>query len=562
MAHRRLVEQFNLRSRLKFSIDSGHIWLDENRMLLVHAKALATVRQELFATLGPHRAQGVLLRMGFATGRQDAMLAAKLFGAGSDYDVFNIGPVLHAFEGIVKSTITKADIDWERGSFFGTVEMTESWEAESHVEQFGVGTECACWSITGHASGYVSQFFNRFIVFREMKCVARGDDHCEIVGKPAEAWGDDPYLEQFKGADDAEPLRAIEEELTHLRGRRPAPRLAGRLVGNSPGFRAAFDLLGKAANTPITVLLLGETGVGKEMFARWLHENSAQAKGPFVAVNCGAIPNDLIEAELFGVQRGAYTGAQQSRPGRFERADGGTLLLDEVGDLTPAAQVKLLRVLQTGEVERLGDDQVRKVKVRLVAATNVDLKKAIAAGRFRADLYYRLSTYPVEIPPLRERKSDIPLLVSAMLEKFEPIYGKHFKGLSDWALRALQGYDWPGNVRELENMVERSVLLAPDGGWIETEHLFPDGPPEGLTGAEVDEHGHVRDIGAEQDAGLCESLLQEGFDLEAHEERLMRLATKRAGGNLTHAARLLGITRRQLAYRLKQRGVPGEAEDA
>ncbi|PWR19534.1 sigma-54-dependent Fis family transcriptional regulator [Zavarzinia aquatilis] len=552
MLRKRLIEQFNLRSRLKFDVEGGRIWLDENRMLLVHAKALAAVRHELFDTLGPRRAQGVLMRMGFATGRQDADLATKLVGAGNDYDVFNIGPVLHGFEGVVKSEITEAEIDWEKGSFFGTVEMDGSWEAQCHIEQYGVGSECACWSLVGHASGYVSQFFRRFILFREVKCVARGDDRCVMVARPAEAWGDDAFLDNFKSAEGDAPFRELEAELSSLRGRRPSRRASGRLVGASPGFRTAFDMLAKAAATPITVLLLGETGVGKEMFARWLHDNSPRADGPFVAINCGAIPTDLIESELFGVQRGAFTGAQQSRPGRFERADGGTLLLDEVGDLSLAAQVKLLRVLQTGEVERLGDDRLRKVKVRVVAATNVDLKQAVAAGRFRADLYYRLATYPVEIPPLRERKSDIPLLATAMLERLSAVYGKTFLGISDWALRVLQAHHWPGNVRELENLLERSVILAPDGGWIEAEHLFPDGPPQGMDGVAVDRHGHV---GAPQPAGSdVDRLLTEGFDLEAHEQRLLRLATDRAGGNLTRAARLLGITRRQLAYRLKRGG--------
>ena len=552
MAHRRLIELFNLRSRLKFDIEGGRIWLDENRMVLVHAKALAAMRRELFETLGHERARGVMLRMGFTTGQQDADLAAKLFGGGDDYDVFSVGPVLHGFEGVVKSKIVKADIDWENGTFFGTVELEGSWEAECQIEQFGIGDDCACWSITGHASGYVSRFFGRFIVFREVKCVARGDARCVIEARPAEAWDDDVYADYFGAPREATSLREVEAELRHLRGRAVPARMPGRLVGQSAGFRAAFDLLAKAANTPITVLLLGETGVGKEMFARWLHENGGQAGGPFVAVNCGAIPNDLIESELFGVQRGAFTGAQQSRPGRFERADGGTLLLDEVGDLTPAAQVKLLRVLQTGEVERLGDDQVRKVKVRLVAATNVDLKAAIAAGRFRADLYYRLATYPVEIPPLRARKSDIPVLAAAFLEKLEPVYGKRFKGLSDWALQALQGYDWPGNVRELENVIERSIILAPDGGWVEAEHLFPDGVPTGQGGAAVDYHGLVGDAGTAAEDDFCAGLIDAGFDLQAHEDRLLRLATARANGNLTHAARLLGITRRQLAYRLKR----------
>lgn len=552
MGQKGLIEQFNLRSRLKFNIEKGQIWFGENRMLLLHAKAIAGLRRELFDTLGARRAQGILVRTGFITGRHDAELAGKLLGAGDDYDVFSLGPALHGFEGIVESRISEADIDWESGSFFGTVELRNSWEAECHVEQFGVGNECACWSIAGHASGYVSQFFNRFIVFREVKCTARGDPFCVLKGKPAEAWGDDPYLDFFKVDETSTQRHDIEAELAQLRGRPALRHPAGPLVGASPAFRAAFDLLAKAANTPISVLLLGETGVGKEMFARWLHENSAQAGGPFIAVNCGAIPNDLIEAELFGVQRGAYTGAQQSRPGRFERADGGTLLLDEVGDLTPSAQVKLLRVLQTGEVERLGDDQVRKVKVRLIAATNVDLKQAIGAGRFRADLYYRLATYPVEIPPLRARKTDIPLLATTLMEKYEPVYQKKLKGLSDWALQELQVYDWPGNVRELENMIERAVLLASEGGMIEVEHLFPDGPPQGLEGAQVDPQGHVGNLEASQSDDICEALLNEGFNLQDHEDRLMRLATERAHGNMSLAARLLGLTRRQLAYRLKR----------
>ena len=561
MSGKNLIERFNLRSKLKFDMERGRIWLGENRMLLFHAKALSAMRRELFETMGPERARGVMLRMGFATGREDADLACKLLGGeAEDFDVFSIGPALHGFEGIVKSAITEADIDWEQGLFTGRVELTGSWEAESHIEQFGVGNECACWSVAGHASGYVSQFFKRFIVFREVECVARGDARCVLHAKPAEAMGDDPYLDLFKG-EEAASFRRMEAQLAEMRGRAPTRPAPGRLVGDSPGFRAAFDKAAKAANSRINVLLLGETGVGKEMFARWLHESGDRADKPFLAVNCGAIPNDLIESELFGVRRGAYTGAEQSRPGRFERADGGTLLLDEVGDLTLAAQVKLLRVLQTGEVERLGDDQVRKVDVRLIAATNVDLKKAIAAGRFRADLYYRLATYPVEIPPLRERAADIPLLARAMVEKFEPVYGKKLIGFSGRALQALRDYDWPGNVRELENLIERAVLLAPAGGVIEVGDLFMDGQPVDIAGAVVDRFGQVGGPAETPVDDDCARLLDaKNFDLQAHEDRLLRLAVERAGGNLVHAARLLGVTRRQLAYRLKRREREDEAE--
>ncbi|ATE60378.1 sigma-54-dependent Fis family transcriptional regulator [Thauera sinica] len=554
MAEQRLIEQFNLRSRLRFNIDKGQIWLDENRMLLLHARAMGALRKELFDSLGPRRAQGLLLRMGFMCGQQDADLASKLYGVGDNYDVFRIGPELHAFEGLVKAEITQADIDWEAGSFFGEVEWEGSWEAESHMQQFGVGHEASCWTLVGYASGYVSRFFRRPVVFRETQCICKGDPKCAIVGKPVEAWGDDPYVLHFNPENLDWKLQEMEAELVELRGQLRERHEPGKLVGASGGFRAAFDLLSKAARSPINVLLLGETGVGKEVFARWLHDNSDRSDQPFIAVNCAAIPHDLLESELFGVQKGAYTGAQQSRPGRFERAEGGTLFLDELGELSLAAQVKLLRVLQTGEVERLGDDKTRKVNVRLVAATNVNLQQAIAEGRFRSDLYYRLATYPVTIPPLRDRKPDIPLLVASMLEKYAPRYHKTIKGLTDRAMQALMSYDWPGNIRELENLIERGVLLAPSGGQIEVDHLFAGGAP-GLetSGAEVGREGVVGDVVMADRDRLCETLLgAEGFDLEAHEARLLNLAVQRSGGNLTHAARLLGITRRQLAYRLKQ----------
>lgn len=549
-----LLEQFNLRSRLRFDIANGHIWLDESRMLLLHAQAMGALRSELFRTLGVARARGLLVRMGFASGQQDADLARKLFRDSEREDVFRLGPELHAFEGLVRTRILNAQLDWEKGSFVGDVKWENSWEAEAHVRDFGVGDAPVCWSLIGYASGYVTRFFNRFIVFRETHCVGKGDEHCVLVGKPAEDWGNaDGYLDHFRSENIEGELAELREEVARLR--QSICGSAGRddLIGNSPAFEAAFDLVRKAAGSTINVLLLGETGVGKEVFARWLHAHSERADKPFVAINCAAIPHDLIESELFGVQKGAYTGAQQSRAGRFERADGGTLFLDEVGDLSPAAQVKLLRVLQSGEVERLGDDQTRKVNVRLVAATNVNLAEAIRAGSFRADLYYRLATYPVAIPPLRERRSDIPLLAQALLGKYEAVYHKKLQGITDRALRALTNHSWPGNVRELENLIERGVLLAPAGGRIEEKHLFAGAGPIVPEGVELNTGGQLCDAKESSHNTLCEALLEGGFSLEAHEARLIELAVQQAKGNLTHAARALGITRRQLAYRLKQK---------
>lgn len=553
MTDQPLVERFNLRSRLRFNIETGQIWLDENRMLLMHAKAFGALRQQLWESLGGQRAKGLLFRMGFVAGQNDAELAAKLYGEGDIYDVFKIGPEMHAFEGLVRPTIVEADIDWEEGTFFGQVHCENSWEAESHLQLFGGSDEAVCWNMAGYASGYVTQFFKRVIIFREIKCTCCGDDCCVLEGRPLEAWGDDPFLQHCVLADGEDTrFEDLQAELWQIRTDRFEISPRGKLVGSSPAFSAAFDLLAKAANSPITVLLLGETGVGKEVFARWLHENSDRSDKPFVAVNCAAIPAELIESELFGVQKGAYTGAHASRAGKFERADGGTLFLDELGEMSAAAQAKLLRVLQTGEIERLGDDKMRQVNVRLVAATNMNLQQAIAEGRFRADLYYRLAIYPLEIPPLRERKSDIPVLVKVLTEKYAPLYHKTIQGITDLAMQELMDYDWPGNVRELENLVERAVLLTPSGGEIEVQHLFPGTNHALPEGAAVDRQGKVGNARKARQAQLYEELLEDSFDLQAHEVRLLELALARADGNLTHAARSLGITRRQLAYRLKQ----------
>jgi transcriptional regulator with GAF, ATPase, and Fis domain len=324
------------------------------------------------------------------------------------------------------------------------------------------------------------------------------------------------------------------------------------MTGNSPGFRAACDLLKLAVNNRITVLLLGETGVGKEMFARALHETGSRRGRPFIAVNCAAIPPDLIESELFGVEKGAYTGAQVSRPGRFERADGGTLFLDEIGDLPLAAQCKLLRVLQEGELERLGDQKTRKIDVRVVAATNTDLRQLITAGRFRSDLYYRLNAYQINIPPLRERKEDISLLAKRFLEKYSVIHAKKLRGFTDKAKRALLTYHWPGNIRELQNMVERGVILAPSGTRIEVNHLFSSCPGDQPGELGLDSSGAIGLNGSPAGANLCDTVFNGIMTLDQVEAMLLETAVDKARGNLSAAARMLGLTRAQLAYRLKR----------
>ncbi|OUM04052.1 sigma-54-dependent Fis family transcriptional regulator [Variovorax sp. JS1663] len=554
----------DLLSLLRFSAGSGHIWLDEQRMLLLHARAFAELRKELLDTLGVERARSLLVRMGFASGQRDGEMAAKARNAGMrTEDAFMLGPQLHSIEGIVSVEKVHIDIDIAARRFHGEFIWENAWECEAHVAEFGYGEDPQCWSQIGYASGYTSAFVGRLIVYKEIECTSMGDSRCRIVGQPAEDWQDPRYLDYFRQHHVAEKLIEFNLGLEHIRSLQPRREYDQKLVGVSPGFRAAFDLLRSAANSAITVLLLGETGVGKELFARWLHDNGPRAKQPFIAVNCAAIPHELIEAELFGVEKGAYTGAHHARAGRFERAHGGTLFLDEAGDLPPATQVKLLRVLQTGEIERLGAEQPTRVDVRIVAATNVNLQQAMQAGRFRSDLFYRLNTFPITIPPLRERTADIPPLVVRFIEKFSALYSKKLRGLTDKAMREVLRHAWPGNIRELENVIERAVLLAPDHGEIEAAHLWI--TPPGTAAGEAAGRSHVDERGqlcADDDGtagmldALCEQVLEQHIDIAALEQRLMRAAMQRAKGNLSQAARLLGITRPQLAYRLKKEGLP------
>ena len=545
----------DLRSLVRFCSEKGLIWLHESRMILMHAAALSELRKELINSVGIDQARRILTRMGYAAGARDAELARKIRGNQSLQDAFVVGPQLHMLEGMVHVTPFKLDFDEDAKHFYGDFLWENSVEAEVHVREFGHSEHPVCWMQIGYASGYTSAFMGRFILFKEIECVATGRNRCRIVGKPVEEWPDaadyTPYYEADSIVSRMLELRSEVDALrATLERRLPPPSL----IGSSAGFRHAYTLIDKAAVTQVTVLLLGETGVGKERFARALHEMSPRAAGPFVAINCAALPHDLIESELFGVERGAFTGAQVSRMGKFERADGGTLFLDEVGELPLAAQAKLLRVLQEGEIERLGDDRTRKINVRLVAATNVDLHAAVKAGRFRSDLFYRLNVYPVVIPPLRERVADIPLLVEAMLKRFGALHGKRLAGVTDKALRALKGHAWPGNIRELENTIERGVILAPQDEWIEVEHLFAGPQDFEASQVGINDAGGLASADTEDATDtLCNQIIAAGIGLDSLEQTLIQHAVKEAKGNLSGAARLLGITRPQLNYRLKKK---------
>ncbi|HIJ86072.1 MAG TPA: sigma 54-interacting transcriptional regulator [Desulfuromonadales bacterium] len=548
----------DLRARLHFCADTGQIWLHEHRMLLVHSEAQASLRWELIETLGMDRARGLLTRMGYAAGMRDFELACTRTKTGSDIDIFMTGPQLHTLEGVVKVSPIKIEFDRSAGSFYGEFLWENSWEGQWHRHRYGISSEPMCWSQIGYACGYTSAFMGRRILYKEVECIGMGANNCRIIGKPVEEWDDATDYTQFlSGESIAEQLIDLQTQVVQLRSvinekeKQPAD-----IVGTSPAFMAAYELLLQAAKSQITVLLLGETGVGKEVFARSLHEMGSRCKASFIAINCAAIPHDLVEAELFGVEKGAYTGALTSRPGRFERANGGTLFLDEIGDLPLSAQAKLLRVLQEGEIERLGDQKTRKVNVRLVAATNTDLKLLVRENRFRSDLYYRLNAFQIAIPPLRERKLDISLLAKNFLEKSSAIHGKKLRGFTDKSKRTLLSYSWPGNIRELQNVIERGVILAPNGTRVEVNQMFSSYNDDISLEFSLDINGSVGINGgigancAETGRDLCEAVFNGVMTLDQVEGMLVETAVDKARGNLSAAARLLGLTRRQLSYRL------------
>jgi two-component system response regulator HydG len=532
-----------MRSRLRFLPDSGQIWLDDQRMIMVHAGAMGELRRELIETLGHDRARGALTRMGFASGTRDAAFVRRLFPNASDNDVYVMGPQLHNLEGIVNVKPVKFEMNVARGICEGEFIWENSYEAEVHRAHFGVDTAPACWMQIGYAAGYTSELFGSFVLYREVECAAKGDRHCRIIGRPVDAWEDaEQDLKYFHPESLADRLLELQTQVEQLRASIKEQDGAGELIGESESYKLAFEMITKVAASQVTVMLLGETGVGKEMFARRIHELSTRSNGAFVAVNCAAIPEDLIESELFGVEKGAFTGASRSRPGRFERAHGGTLFLDEVAELSPAAQAKLLRVLEDGEIERIGDAAARRVDVRVIVATNIDLEAAVSDGAFRPDLYYRLNPYPVSIPPLRDRLHDIPLLVQHFIEKYSAAHGKRISGVSDEAMVIFLGYGWPGNIRELKNIIERGVILTASDTAIDAASLLPS-----ETQGAAEQGGEVTRID-----NLLEYAIQHDLSFDDLESRLLNLAVERKDGNLSGAARLLGMSRAQLAYRLKR----------
>jgi DNA-binding NtrC family response regulator len=539
------VENLDHQELLELDADSGVIRFAGQRALLLDAVAMGLLRKYLVENFGVTAARAVLTQFGFAHGWRMAEAMRAQFQWESDEDWRRAGNRLHALEGLCRSEPGDEDPCSKKG-----VMMVGSYEAEQHLLHFGRSEDPVCWTICGLKSGYLSRITGKEIFVLEDRCMGAGDVACHIVGQTREEWGHERghelgFFETKRLKECLEiSLHRVTETLksaeVKLRAYRRALVRVSRgqgepsgIVVKSPSMRGLVDLAERVARVDATVLITGESGSGKERIARLLHDRSTRAAGPFIAVNCGALTEALLEAELFGHARGSFTGATHDRPGLFEAASNGTLLLDEIGEVSPGMQVKLLRAVQEREIRRVGENKSRKVDVRLVAATNRDLAEGVAAGTFRQDLYYRLKVIELHVPALRERRDDVLPLARVLLADAALRMKRKIGALTPRAADQLIRYDWPGNVRELANAIERAVALA-EGDRVDVEDL-----PEEIRQAfpkPMPTVGAVR-------------------SLEIVEKEYILAALELNAGNQTHTAAQLHIGAATLYRKLKGYGM-------
>jgi DNA-binding NtrC family response regulator len=535
---------------LDFRPDEGIITFGEQRMIIQGAAAMGLLRKQLVDTLGIESTRRLLLRFGYADGYHDAISLRERLKWDNPIEGVTAGTTLHSLEGIVHAVPTRLDYDPDTGSFQGEIVWRNSYEAEQHVHHCGRSDTPVCWTLVGYTSGFFSGCLGRDVYFREVTCAGQGQRECLLTGKDAASWG--PELEMLKLDFQRLDLRAEiersrtavrrqkqqlarrerllatrEREIGVLRERVLRHAASERFVVRSLAVQEALELAARVAPLDTTVLVQGESGTGKEFVVRMIHQQSPRAQGPLVSVNCAALTETLLESELFGHVRGSFTGAVRDKAGLFELAGNGTLFLDEVGEMAPPLQAKLLRALQEREIRRVGGDRSIRVNARVIAATNRDLKALVAAGAFREDLYFRLGAFTIVLPPLRMRREDIPPLVHEFLRRSAHRLKKEIRSVSAEAMTLLADYGWPGNVRELEHVVERAVILA-RSRTLSARDL----PPE------------IRD------AEL--TLSTATLDLKTQEEHLIREALRQFRGSRRRAAEALNISTVTLWRKMKQ----------
>ncbi|WP_291271822.1 sigma-54-dependent Fis family transcriptional regulator [Geothrix sp.] len=538
---------------LELHPESGVIRFAGQRAILLDAVAMGLLRKYLVENFGLMAARVVLTQFGFAHGWRMAEALQTEFKWDDDDQWRRAGNRIHTLGGLFGVGSESRDPLSKEGMMLLT-----SYEAEQHLLHFGRADAPMCWTICGLISGYLSRIAGQEVFVLEDRCQGKGDAGCHLFGRTREEWGD-ARAEELRFYDKnrlsdcldvsihrvTETLKAAERKIKEHRRALVAVAQEGDepilgIVAKSLAMRQVVDLARRVAKVDSTVLLTGESGSGKERVARLVHEESTRAAGPFIAVNCGAIAETLLESELFGHARGAFTGATHDRPGLFESANGGTLLLDEVGEVSPGMQVKLLRALQEREIRRVGENKNRKVDVRIIAATNRDLALGVMDGNFRQDLYYRLKVVELHVPPLRERRDDILPLARVLLAGSALWMKRKISGLTPAAADQLLRHAWPGNVRELENVMERAVALSP-GPRVELEDL-----PEEIRRAcpiPVALDGSVK-------------------PLEEVEKEYILAALALNAGNQTRTAEQLQIGSATLYRKLKSYGLIGSSRSA
>ena len=521
---------------------SGHVSLKGRRLILQDMRAFSQLRKDLADSVGKEHTRRILTRFGYFWGHADAAAMKRIFSWDNKEEWLRAGAKIKTIQGISRSVIKSLHFTPEGDEFNMEVLWHNSFEAEQHLAEFGPADYPVCWILVSYASGYTSFCMEREIYFIEEKCRAAGDRVCKAVGKTREEWGSRirPYLKYYQAEDIHGKImkltRRLERQQRELRRQRREmllvdPAVSGDFVGvRSRSFRRVVDLAAKVSRFNTTVLITGESGVGKEVLARYIHKQSPRAKKPFLAINCGALPDTLLESELFGHTKGAFTGAAKDRIGIFEEAKGGTVFLDEIGDVSPAMQIKLLRVLQEREILRLGENTPRKIDVRVISATNRDLAKEIEEENFREDLYYRVAVVEVNIPPLRERKEDILPLARYFVKRFSRKLKIPNLKLDPSTLDVLQEYSWPGNIRELENAIERGAVVCQNG------QILPENLPSGIYRAPAQ-------------AGTFYS---PDMSLEEVENTHIKNVLEHADGNKTKAAKILDISSATLWRKIKR----------
>jgi DNA-binding NtrC family response regulator len=547
-------QDLHLAELLDFRPDQGVIRLHEQRVVILSAAAMGLLRKELIDTLGTETAERLSLRFGFADGYHDAVNLRERSKWTDPRDGIRAGARLQTLEGIVRVEVHHADYDSASGRFEEEVAWHASYVAEQHVHHYGKSGSPVCWSLVGYASGFASACLGKEVYFRETSCAAQGAKHCVAIGRDAESWGADldsiradfqaaavgheverlheAVSKRLKELDRRERLlERRERELNLLRERVNRHAAAKQFVAGSRAMQDVLELAARVAPLDTTVLIYGESGTGKEFVVRMIHDQSPRAAAPFVSINCAALTETLLESELFGHVRGAFTGAVRDKAGLFEVAGSGTIFLDEIGEIAPTVQAKLLRALQEREIRRVGAERTIKVHARVVAATNRDLRAAVETGTFREDLYFRLGAFIITVPPLRDRREDIPPLVHHFLVRAAARMKKDVTTVSADAMSALMNYRWPGNVRELEHAVERAVILA-NGPSIRVREL----PPE------VTQKSRSR-------------LGDDTLDLQEQERVMIERALERFQGNRKKAAEALKISTVTLWRKMKQYGL-------